>query len=51
MEITGRTQGTLLCCFSEGFFANMVEKEGKRVYVKGHWIDFEKERINMLLKV
>ena len=29
------------------FFANMVEKEGKRVYVRGHWIDFSKERINM----
>ena len=33
------------------FFANMVEKEGKRVYVRGHWIDFNKERINMLLNL
>ena len=29
------------------FFANMVEKEGKKVYVRGHWIDSIKERINM----
>ena len=33
------------------FFANMVEKEGKRVYVRGHWIDFSKERINMLFNM
>ena len=24
------------------FFANLVEKEGKRVYVIGHWVDFRK---------
>ena len=30
------------------FFANMVKEEGKKVYVRGHWIDFRKERINML---
>ena len=33
------------------FFANMVEEEGKKVYVKGHWIDFSKERINMLFNM
>ena len=33
------------------FFANMVEEEGKKVYVRGHWIDFSKERINMLLNL
>ena len=33
------------------FFANMVEEEGKEVYVKGHWIDFSKERINMLFNL
>ena len=33
------------------FFVNMVEKEGKRVYVRGHWIDFSKERINMLFNL
>ena len=25
------------------FFANMVEKEGKNVYVRGNWVDFSKE--------
>ena len=25
------------------FFANMVEKEGKRVYVKGQWVEFNRE--------
>ena len=30
------------------FFSNMVEKEGKRVYVRGHWIYFSKKRINIL---
>ena len=33
------------------FFANMVEEEGKKVYVRGHWIDFNKERINMLFNL
>ena len=28
------------------FFANLVEKEGKRVYVRGNWVDFSKEKIN-----
>ena len=28
------------------FFTNMVEREGKRVYVKGQWIDFTREEIN-----
>ena len=32
-------------------FANMVEDEGKKVYVRGHWIDFSKERINMLFNL
>ena len=33
------------------FFANMVEEKGKKVYVRGHWIDFSKERINMLFNL
>ena len=33
------------------FFANMVEDEGKKFYVRGHWIDFNKERINMLFNL
>ena len=33
------------------FFTNMVEKQGKRVYVRGHWIEFSKERINMLFNL
>ena len=33
------------------FFANMVEEEGKKVYVRGHWINFRKERINMLFNL
>ena len=33
------------------FFANMVEEEGKKVYVRGDWIDFSKERINMLFNL
>ena len=28
------------------FFTNLVEKEGKKVYVRGHWVDFSKEEIN-----
>ena len=32
-------------------FANMVKVEGKKVYVRGHWIDFSKERINMLFNL
>ena len=33
------------------FFANMVEEEGKKVNVRGHWIDFFKESINMLFNL
>ena len=32
-------------------FANMVEEEGKKVYVRGKWIDFDKEKINGLLNL
>ena len=30
------------------FFVNMVEKEGKKVYVRGHWVEFNREDINRL---
>ena len=33
------------------FFANMVEKEGKRVYVRGHWVEFGREEINRLFSL
>ena len=33
------------------FFANMVEEEGKKVYVKGQWIDLSKEKINSLFNL
>ena len=33
------------------FFANMVEEEGKKVYVRGKWIDFSKEKINGLFNL
>ena len=33
------------------FFANMVEKEGKRVYVRGHWVEFNREEINKLFSL
>ena len=51
MAITGQTQGTWLCCFSEEILVNKVKNEEKRVYVRGHWIDFKKERINMLFNL
>ena len=33
------------------FFVNMVEEEGKKVYVRGQWIDFRKEKINTLFNM
>ena len=33
------------------FFANMIEREGKRVYVRGQWIDFRREDINKLFNL
>ena len=33
------------------FFANRVEKEGKIVYVRGHWVEFSREEINILLSL
>ena len=29
----------------------MVEKEGKRVYVRGQWVEFNKEEINRLFNL
>ena len=33
------------------FFANMVEKDGKRVYFKGQWVEFSREEINILFNL
>ena len=33
------------------FFINMVEKEGKRVYVRGHWVEFSREQTNILFNL
>ena len=32
-------------------FANLVEKEGKKVYVRGHWVEFNREKINRLFNL
>ena len=34
-----------------GFFANMVGREGKGVYVRRKWIDFSREEINKLFNL
>ena len=41
------------CCAAwvKEFFANMVEEEGKKVYVRGKWINFKKEMINGLFNL
>ena len=33
------------------FFDNLVEEEGKKVYVRGTWIDFNNEKINRLFSL
>ena len=33
------------------FFVNMVEKEGKRVYIRGQWVEFNREEINRLFNL
>ena len=33
------------------FYVNMVEKEGKRVYVRGQWVEFSREKINRLFNL
>ena len=33
------------------FFANMVEKDGNRVYVGGQWVEFNREEINRLFSL
>ena len=33
------------------FSTNMVEKEGKRVYVIGQWVEFNREKINKLFNL
>ena len=32
-------------------FENMVEKEGKKVYVRGHWVEFSREEIKRLFNL
>ena len=33
------------------FYANMVEKEGKIIYVRGQWVEFNREKINILFNL
>ena len=33
------------------FFSNMVEREGKKVYFRGHWVEFSREEINRLFNL
>ena len=33
------------------FFSNMVEKDRKRVYVRGQWVEFSREEINRLFNL
>ena len=33
------------------FYANMVENEGKIVYVRGQWVEFSREKINRLVNM
>ena len=33
------------------FFVNMVEKEGKKVYVREQWVEFIREEINRLFNL
>ena len=33
------------------FYVNMVEREGKRVYVRGQWVEFNREKINRLFNL
>ena len=33
------------------FFSNLVEEERKKVYVRGTWIDFSREKINRLFNL
>ena len=51
MAITGQAQRTWLSTLVKDFFVNMVEEEGKKVYVKRQWIDFSKEKINTLFNL
>ena len=51
MEITGRGQSSWLCNMGQRIFSNMVEEEEKKVYVRGKWIDFNKEKINGLFNL
>ena len=46
MEITERGQSSWLCYMGQRIFSNMVEEEENKVYVRGKWIDFSKEKIN-----
>ena len=33
------------------FFVNMVEKEGKKVDDRGHWVEFSREEVNRLFSL
>ena len=44
----GKHKAPSCAAWVKEFFSNMVEEKGKKVYVKGKWIDFNKEMINKL---
>ena len=51
MTITEGAQEPGCASLVKEFFANMVEEEEKKVYVRGQWIDFNKEKINTLFNL
>ena len=50
-ESLGEHKAPSCAALVKEFFANMVEDEGKKVYVNGRWIDFSKDKINGLFNL
>ena len=51
MVVFGRTQRTWKCFFGKRILCKYGRKRRKKLYVRGHWIDFSREEINKLFNL
>ena len=47
----GEYKATGCAVLVKEFFSNIVEEKGKKVYVRGRWVDFSKDKINGLFNL
>ena len=51
LRLTAKHKESGCASLVKDFYANMVENEGKIVYVIGQWVEFSREKINRLFNL